>query len=197
MSMAFALEYAQEYMRNKNGWKNNECGVQFEATPPWEAGQHYIGIDDGGVEGGSGTTASLKEVPTLIVGVWRRPEHLYQKDRRPNLALPIDKYLLGAYTLYDLERMVIVCNPSQKLYGLHHNWEFMNGLNTRYGLPSASKGGTFCLHLTYMGRGRMERLGVEAPGGSSADPQLWYGYRLRFRGLLREQPTNNSAYALG
>lgn len=184
-----------EWLREKYDWQPNQCGVQFDALPPAEAGQFFVALDDGGVEAGDDRTASLKEIVNITVGIWRKPEHLSQKDRRGNLKLPLDKYLLGAYTLHDLERKVIVYNPTSGNHGLHDNWVFMNGLNTRYSLPHVEAGGTFCTPLRYRGKGRMEFIGVE--GTLGADTQPWYGFRLRLRGLLREQPTNNSNYALG
>lgn len=195
MTMAYVLEYGQKWLRDKCGFKTNECGVQFDTLPPNDAASFYVGLDDGGVEGGTDATASLKEIVNITVGIWRKPEHLDQKDQRANLALPLDKYLLGAYTLHDLERKIIAYNPDQKLFGFHHNWVFMNGLNSYYKLPDATKGGTFCTPLFYRGRGKMEFIGTEILG--TGDTQPWYGYRLRFRGLLREQPVNNANYALG
>lgn len=196
MSMAFALEYGMEWLRSKYSWQPNQCGVQYDALPPAEAGPFYVSLDDAGVETGPDATASLREILNITIGIWRKPEHLAQKDRKGNLALPVDKYVMGAYTLHDLQRMVLVGNPSQGLFGFHQNWLFMNGLNTRYGLPSVGDGGTFSTPLFYRGRGRMEFIGIEGTTASQ-DAQPFYGYRMRFRGLLREQPTNNSAYALG
>jgi hypothetical protein len=198
MSMAFGLEYAMEYLREKNGWEPNQCGVQYDLQPPAEAGDFYVALDDGGIEAGTDATPSLKEILNINVGIWRKPEHLAQRDQTGNLSLPLDNYVLGAYTLHDLERRVVVYNSDQKKYGFHHNWELMNGLNSRYKLPDTDNGGTFCTPLFYRGRGKMEFIGTEVSGPSeTSDTQPWYGYRLRFRGLLREQRVANSAYALG
>ena len=193
--MALALEHTAEWFRGVYAWKPNECGVQYDAMPPNEAGQFYVAIDDGGVEAGRDETAALQETLTLVIGIWRRPEHLSQKDRRANLKLPIDKYLLGAYTLHDLERMVLIFRASgePKLNGLHQNFEFMNALNNRYNLPHAELGSKFNLPLFYRGRGRMETVGLDDQGTVNA----FYGYRLRFRGLTRVQVTNNANYAIG
>ena len=195
MTMAYVLEYAQEYFRAKYSWKSNQCGVQFDALPPAEAGPFFVAIDDGGVEAGDDRTASLKEIINITIGIWRKPEHLAQKDRKGNLALPLDKYLIGAYTLHDLERLVIAYNPNEKSFGLHDNWVFMNELNTRYNLPGIN-GGQFATPLRYRGRGRMEFIGIES-STVGQDAQPYFGFRLRFRGLLREQVTNNSSYSLG
>jgi hypothetical protein len=178
--MALALEHTQEWLREKNGWKFNECGVNYDALPMLQdAGQFYIAIDDAGVEVGNELTDSVKEVLTLTIGIWRRSEHLSQRDRRFELKMPIDKYLLGSWTLYDLERVVML----PYLNGLHANYSYLSSLNTRYNLPDADYGATFIRPLFYKGRGRMETYGVD-DGGSI---QTWYGYRLRFRGLDREQ----------
>jgi hypothetical protein len=193
MSMALALQYGTEWLRTKYGFTATQCGVQFDALPPNDAGQFYIALDDGGIETGPDNTAALTETLNITVGIWRKPEHLALKDKRGNLQLPIDKYLIGAYTLHDLERKVIVERPSEKMYGLHQSWSFMRGLNERYALPHLVDGDVFFTPLFYRGRGRMETVGIERgilPDGS-VDAQTWYGYRLRFRGLSRTQATNN------
>ena len=97
MSMALALEYCQEYLRTKYGWKENEVGVQYDAVPPPNAGLFYVGIDDAGVDTGNDETDALKESLTITIGIWRRPEHLLY-DRRAHLKLPTDGYLIGAWT---------------------------------------------------------------------------------------------------
>ncbi len=187
MSMALALEFAQEYLRGKNNWQPNECGVQYDALPPNEAGQFYVAIDDSGVETGPDTTSSLREILTITIGIWRRPEHLSLKDRKGLLKLPVDKYLLGAYTIHDLERAVIL----PRLNGLHQNWKFVNELNTKYELPHPEYGDKFFLPFVYRGRGRMETVGNDTETGAVV---AWYGYRLRFRGLAREQSMSANCY---
>jgi len=180
MSMSLALEHCQQWFREQNDWKNNECGVNYDALPMLQdAGQFYVAIDDGGVETGNETTDSILEVLTLTIGIWRRKEHLTQRDRLAQLKLPSDKYLLGSWTLSDLERTVLL----PRFNGLHTNYAFLEGLNTRYNLPSEDYGARFYRPLIYKGRGRMETFGVDDGGAE----QIWYGYRLRFRGLHREQ----------
>lgn len=199
MSMALSLQYGAEWLRAKYGFKPNECGVQEETLPPNDAGMFYIGLDDGGVEGGPDNTEALTEVLNWTIGIWKKPEHLQLKDKRGDLQLPRDKYLVGAYTLYDLERRVIVDRSVNGRFGFHKNWQFMNGLNERFSLPSESDGDKFYTPMSYRGRGRMEKMGVERGGlpDGGVDVQLWIGYRLRFRGLMRTQATNNANKFIG
>lgn len=190
MSMALVLEHTAEFLRKYNGWTYEQCGVQYDAVPMLQnAGQFYIAVDDAGVETGNDSTDSLKEVMSITVGVWRRSEHLSQRDRRGNLKLPFDKYLAGAYTLHDLERTIIV----PRLNGLHANYTYVNELNTRYNLPDPDAGPVFHLCFMYKGRGRIETYGVD----DANTIQTWYGYRLRFRGLTREQRLRHSTQAQG
>lgn len=187
--MSLALDFCQVWLRDKMGLKSNECGVQFDCQPPNDAGQFYIGIDDGGVEAGPENTNSLRETLNINIGIWRKPEHLSQKDRKGILQLPRDKYLLGAYTIADLERKVIV----KRLNGLHHNAEFLLALNEYYGLPDVNLGSAFNTVLWYKGRSKMQFLSVDVDANTA---QPWYGYLLRFRGLVREQRLV-STYASG
>lgn len=189
MSMAFALEYGMEWLRSQNNWKPNECGVQMDGLPALDAGAFFISLDDGGIESGIEGTDVLAETLTMIVGIWRRPEHL-TRTQRGQLKLPHDKYLLGAYTLHEMERQVIV----PRLKGFHLNYDFMNGLNSRYNLPHAQNGAAFINPWMYRGRGRMETVNMD--DGSSTG-QDWYGYRLRFRGLGRLQKLRSNTDAVG
>lgn len=198
MSMALALEFTTEWLRSKHGWKPNECGVQFEAQPAYDAGQFYVALDDSGVETGPDETDSLKEILTITIGVWRRPEHL-MKDKRGILKLPHDQYLLGAWTLHELERSVIVHKTGGSTQvnkdGLHNNWSFMSELNSRYNLPNAEYGAKFTQPLRYKGKGRMVTTTVG--GEPNSEIQAWYGYLLRFRGLYREQKMRDNLDAIG
>jgi hypothetical protein len=190
MSAALALEHIQEWLRAKNGWKSNQCGVQYEAMPALDAEDFYVAIDDLGTEPGNELTDSLKEIYSFSIGIWKRAEHLSIKDLRGNLKLPQDEYLLKSYTLHDMERAVVV--PAGG--GLHANYLFLESLNNRYNLPDATLGAAFNRPLFYKGRGRMEPLGVDDGNTTKA----WYGYRLRFRGLDREQRLRDSStQALG
>lgn len=194
MGMAMALEYIQEYLRATYGWQPNECGVQEDALPSLHAGNFYVAIDDAGVETGDERTDSLKEILNITIGIWRRPEHL-NKNVRGNLKLPLDKYLLGGWTIAELEQKVKVHRreTGSDKKGLHNNWVFRSMLNTRYNLPDPVYGADFKTCLTYRGRGRMEKVAVEG----TTDLQAWYGYRLRFRGLYREQKLDGSTDAIG
>lgn len=192
MSMAFSLQYGAEWLRTKNGWTVQQCGVQFDALPPNDAAPFFIALDDGGVEGGPDNTEALTEVLNWTIGIWRKPEHLQLKDKRGDLQLPRDKYLVGSYTLHDLERKVMVANPTNNLFGFHKNWAFMKGLNERFALPHVVDGDAYFTPLSFRGRGRMEMIGIDKgmlPNGE-VDAQCWFGYRLRFRGLQRTQATN-------
>lgn len=188
--MALVLEYTAEHFRKYNGFKHNECGVQYDAVPMLQdAGKFYVAVDDAGVETGNDTTDSIKEVLSITVGIWRRSEHLSQRDRIGRLKLPFDQYLAGAYTLHDLERAVIL----PRLNGLHANYSFVNELNTRYNLPDPDNGGVFHMTFMYKGRGRIETYGVEDGNAITT----WFGYRLKFRGITREQKLRSSSQAQG
>lgn len=189
MSMSLALEFTQEWFRDKYKWKWNECGVQFQSIPSYSAGAFYVSIDDAGVETGREDTESLMETLSLNIGVWRRAEH-FMKDQLGQLKLPDDVYLAGAKTLHQLERQVILNNK----YGLHKNYVFMTALNERYNLPSEVHGAEFIFPFVYRGRGAMESQVLDT---AKTQDQVWYGYRLRFRGLAREQHLHLSTHALG
>jgi hypothetical protein len=194
MSMAMALQGMTEWLRDHYGWKANECGVQFDCIPPFDAGNFYVGLDDSGVETGPDETDSLKEILTIRIGIWRRPEHLL-KDRLGEMKLPFDKYLLGAVTLNELERKVVVHRRAGVLlHGFHNNWSFVSSLNTRYNLPDDTYGAKFLQPLRYRGKGAMESIVMETQSGTM---DAWYGYRLRLRGLLREQKQNIATDAIG
>jgi hypothetical protein len=195
MSMALALEFTAEWLRQKNGWQPNQCAVSNDAVPAYDAGQFFIAVDDAGVETGTEVTDSLKELLNLTIGIWRRPEYV-ARDRRGLLKLPNDLYILGAWTLHDFERLIIVHKTAdqEKRNGLHNNWAFLSALNTRYNLPSSENGAEFRTPLTYRGRGRMESVVLDNRSGES---QPWLGYRLRWRGLYREQKYRTAEDAIG
>lgn len=194
MSMALALEFTAEWLRDKHGWTVQQCGVQYDAIPAMDAGPLYVAVDDAGVESGDASTDSLKEILTITIGIWRRPEHL-MKDKRGILKLPTDKYLIGAYTLAELERTVLVHNSAiAGKNGLHHNWAFVNGINARYNLPNDQEGAGFITPWSYRGRGRMESIAID---NGSQQPDSWFGYRLRLRGLQRETKIRAATDASG
>ena len=193
MSMAMALEYTAEWLMEKNSWTNNQVGVQPDAIPPNTAGPWYVAIDDSGVETGEDATDALKEILTITIGIWRRSEHL-QNDRKGILKLVKDKYLLGAWTLHRLERTILIHKSGAEIKnGLHNNYSFLTGLNLRFNLPNEADGAEFRMPWNYKGRGRMETIGL-------ADEQAihaFYGYRLRFRGLMRLQKLRRTEDAIG
>lgn len=189
MTMALVLEFTRDWFRAKYGWKQNECGVQFESKPSFSAGNFYVSLDDQGVETGRDDTESLFELVTISVGIWRRSEH-FMKDQLGELKMPDDKYLLGSKTLHRLERDIVLNNR----FGLHKNYSFMNALNTAYNLPSEVHGADFRFPFVYRGRGSMVTTFTE--GGNNM-PITWYGYVLRFRGFAREQKLHDSTFALG
>lgn len=197
MSMALVLEHTQEYLREKYGWKPNQCGVSFRSEPQLQdAGDFYVAIEDNGVEAGNVETDSLKEICNITVGIWRRPEHLV-RDMRGNLSLQFDKYLIGAWTLHQLERAIMVHKTiagTASLFGLHANYTFLSELNARYNLPSEDNGAKFITPLFYRGRSPMETVALDSTGDSI---NAWFGYKLRFRGLSREQKLRGTTDAIG
>lgn len=194
MIQPLVLEFVQHWFRSKYGWKPEHCGVQELALPSIGARSWYVAFDDGGVEAGPEETDSLKETVTITIGIWKQPEHL-MADQRGTLKLPHDKYLLGAYTLGELEQKVKVERTVHNgLFGLHKNYLFMNALNEYHNLPDFNLGATFTKPFYYAGRGTMETMGYS---DGSPTPQAWYGYRLRFRGLLREQLCHQPTYGIG
>jgi hypothetical protein len=195
MSMALALEFTQTWLRDRFSWKWNECAVSHDALPSYDAGNFFIAIDDMGVETGSEVTDSLREILNIQIGIWRRPEFL-AKDRRGLLKMPQDLYLLGSWTLHDLERAVIVHKSGDptKPNGLHNNWSFRTALNTYCNLPNENDGAEFITPWNYRGRGRMESVTLDNRGG---EDQAFLGYRLRFRGCMREQKLRETEDAIG
>jgi hypothetical protein len=195
MTMPLCLEFTQSWLREKYGWKWNECGVEFESIPSYSAGQFFVSIDDAGVETGRDDTDSIMEILSINIGIWRRKEHL-MNDQRGMLKLPQDFYLLGSRTIAKLERQVILPNSSNgPMYGLDKNYDYLRELNTYWQLPSAENGATFTEPFRYRGRGSMETRALTDNQGNNE--QIWYGYKLRFRGLKREQIIHRSGYALG
>lgn len=195
MGMALALQGVVEWLRDKNSWEVNQCGVQYDAIPAYDAGPFYVAVDDAGVDAvGNEDTDSLAEILKITIGIWRRPEHL-MKDKRGDLKLPTDKYLIGVWTLHDLERTVLVHRSAGTIKdGLHGNWSFRTFLNGRWNLPHEEYGAEFLTPLRYRGKGAMQTLTLE-DGGT---PDIaWYGYRLQFRGLKREQKMRLATDAIG
>lgn len=185
MSTGMALEFTRDWLRDKYGWNYTNCGVHFDAVPPLEcASPFYISIDDGGVESDDSDTDSLKEIVSIRVGIWRKPEHLHQ-DLRGMMKLPNDLYVFGTKTLEMIERQIVVHKSATayEKHGLHRNYQFVNALNTRYNLPEELLGDKFKHPFRYRGKGQMEELGMVGKTGV----QTWLGWRLRFRGLSRTQ----------
>lgn len=179
MSMGMALEGVRDWLRDKNGWTNQECGVMFRCVPPNRAGQKFIAIDDGGVETGPANTYGLTEIYNIEIGIWRRPGHL-PKDMLGQAMLPEDLYLPEISTLNDLERRVI--------FWLHFKKELPPYLNAKYGLPDEGRGDIFQEMLTYRGRTK-----VETAQPDEGQPGLVFiGRKLRFRGLKRIQKITDS-----
>jgi len=185
MGMSMALEYCQDWFRKKNGWKANECGVQYEYKPALDAGNFYIAIDDAGIEVGNELTDSIKEILRINVAIWMRPEHLAIKDLRGTLKITNDPYLIRSFMLTDYYQRVML--PSWN--GLHANYLFMQALNAYFSLANSEMGVQFNRPLFYKGRGRIETLGIADDNSTSA----WFGYVLTFRGLDREQNLRSGA----
>src|SRR5687768_9998809 len=200
MGMSLALEFMVEWLRDKYDLQSNACGIQPESHPAFDAGRTYISVDDDGVEGGREDTDSLKETLSVTVGIWIRSEHL-MKDRQGAVLKPSERYIEGARTLYDLEKMVKVHQSSSgsglltvnNRHGFHGNYAFMSALNSRYALPDPEKGADFKSPLRYRGRGRLEPLALQ----DGQKVQAWLGFRLRFRGLYREQKFRTENDAIG
>ena len=193
MSMDLVLEGVQEWLREKYSWANNQCAVQYNAEPTVDSGQFFVGIDDAGVEESSGDTDCLAEIFSIQIGIWRRPEHIVP-DRRGKLKLNTDKWLLGAKTLASLEQKIKIHNSGQSgKNGLHRNYAFKDYLNSYWSLPSSTQGSIFVSPLIYGGRTRMETVGLL----DGSNPKAFYGYRLRFRGLLRTQKLRSADDAIG
>lgn len=198
MSMAMGLEFVTEYLISKNeGWTKDHVGVQPDAIPPYNAGPWYIALDDSGTEGGNDETDSLKETLNITIGIWRRSEHLLN-DRKGLMKYPNDKYLIGAWTLHRLERAVVVHKSMTPVKnGLHNNWGLVSGINERYHLPNEEDGAGFLFPLRFKGRGRMETVGFPGPESNPTAATVFFGYRLRFRGLTREQKMRDTTDAIG
>lgn len=196
MSMAMALEFVRDWLREKNGWNYTNCGVHQDAEPSLEAASpFYVSIDEAGVESPDSETDSLKETLSIRIGIWRKPEHLFQ-DKRGILKLPSDIYLTGSFALAEIERKIIVhkmAAGAQK-HGLHRNYQFVQALNQRYNLPDEGLGDKFNFPFRYLGKGAMEELGLI---NSQGNVQTWIGYRLRFKGLAREQKMRQITDCIG
>lgn len=184
MSMGMGLHGIQDWLRQEYGWKANQCGVQYRCLPPATAGDYYVAIDDAGVETGPEETDALTEILSPEIGIWRRPSGK-PADRLGLLKLPEDIYLNSIYSNTNLERMVICpTREDTSKGGLHMNWGFVTFLNSKFELPSADLGAGFLSPLIFRGFSRFETVGIP---GKSNDPDVFYGRRLRFRGLKRIQ----------
>lgn len=184
MSLGMGLHGVRDWLRSQYGWKENQCGVQYQCLPPASADNFYIAIDDAGVETGPEETDALTEVLNIEIGAWRRPGGK-PADRLGMLKLPQDLYLAAVHTNTDLERAVITpTGASRDKGGLHKNYGAMNFINTLFRLPDADLGAGFMEPLHFRGCGRFESITVP---GKSSDPDVFYGRRLRFRGLKRIQ----------
>jgi hypothetical protein len=184
MSMGMGLHGVRDWLRTQFGWKENQCGVQYQCLPPATADQFYVAIDDAGVEVGPDETDALTEILNIEIGVWRRPGGK-PADRLGMLKLPQDIYLAGIYTNTDLERMVLCPTGAAKNKGgLHKNYGFLTFVNTLFGLPDDDLGAAFMDPLNFRGFSRFESIAIP---GQSTDPDVFYGRRLRFRGLKRIQ----------
>ncbi len=192
MSMGMALEGIRDYLRREYEWDHNQCGVQLETLPPATAAQFFIGLDDAGCIGGDPQTDSLKETLEIEIGIWRRAGDK-PSDRKGQLKLPHDMYLGKVYTLTDLERLVMVPKASSAGGGLHKNYRLLQYINQKFELPNEESGPGFVTPLNFAGYGRLETRTIE--GGSG--PIAFYGRKLRFRGLTREQLLRGSRSTTG
>lgn len=184
MSMGMGLHGVRNWLREQFGWKENQCGVQYQCIPPAIGEQYYIALDDAGVETGPEETDALTEILNLEIGVWRRPGGK-PADRLGLLKLPTDLYLNNIYSNTQLERMVIVATgPVKQSGGLHMNWRLPLFINELFKLPNDDEGAGFLGALTFRGYSRFESIGIPGQGN---DAVAYYGRRLRFRGLKRIQ----------
>lgn len=181
MSISLVLQGVRDYLRAEYQWRPEECGVTPNAEPIPTAGQFFVGIEQSGVETGLESTDSLKETFTVEIGIWRRAGSR-PPDRFGTLHLPSDLYLANAHTLHELQRKVVVSINGQG--GLHKNYRFLTFLNSLFGLPNLDDGPDFTTPLQWLG-GQMRPEGIQA--GQNDNGPAFIGYRLRFRGLLREQ----------
>lgn len=191
MSMALVCEGLQSWFREKYQWKPNQCGVQKDGIPAADAGPFFVSIVDRNVEAGNEETDSLKETCNVSIGIWRKPEHL-MSDRKGMNVHPNDKYLTGIWTLYALERAVLVPRHQGNRWGVHKSYDFLNYLNTLYSLPSEDYGDAFKTPLAYRGRTQQQTIAYY----ENNNEQVWLGYYLQFRGCYREQALRYSDRAL-
>jgi hypothetical protein len=171
MSIGMVLEATRDWLRARNSWKFDQCGVCDEGYPFEKSGQLFVGIDEDGVTAGPANTYGLTETFQLSIAVWRRPGHL-PKDMYDQMVIPEDRYLPELSTLHQLERRV--------MFWLHHRWEFLNYINEKYKLPDAGRGDKFTEALTFAGSSKKEVYVVR-------EGVAYMGRRLRFRGLKRIQ----------
>lgn len=179
MSISLVLQGVRDYLRAEYQWRQNECAVTTNAEPIPTAGDFFIGVEQVGVETGQEATDSLKEAFTVEVGVWRRAGSR-PPDRFGELRMPSDLYLANMHTLHELQRKVVVSSAGAG--GLHKNYRFRTFVNSLFGLPNLDDGPEFTTPLYWLG-GALRPEGVEVGEGGPA----FFGYRLRFRGMLREQ----------
>lgn len=175
MSMGMVLEGVCDWLRARNGWGVKECGIADGTFPFAATGQFFVGIDEDGESGGNAETNALTEVFSIEIGVWRRPGHL-PKDMHGQMLVPQDRYLPEIKTLHDLERRVKVF--------LHHRWELVQALNTKYGLPDSGRGDNFITSLVWQSTSRKD---AYVAGTSAQNAIAFVGRRLKFRGLKRVQ----------
>lgn len=172
-AMSLVLEGTRDYLKTQNSWDTTQCEIQDQGTPPAVAGEFFVALDDGGVETQGEDSELLREIQLIEISVWRRLGG-YAPDKVGVMLLDTDIYRNTIETLSTLERKVV----SQ----VHGDWALRVAINTQFGLPDATLGGEFTSSFRYKGRSRPERVVIP-----DAEDDVYLGYRLRFRGMLRNQ----------
>lgn len=192
MSMGMALEGICGYLQREYDWDHNQCDVQLETLPPASCGRFFIGIDDAGCIAGDSQTDSLKETLEIEIGVWQRSGGM-TSDRMGQIKLPENKYLKNTKALDKLIRLVVVPKANSSGGGLSANYRLLKYINEKFSLPNEENGPGFITPLFSAGYGRL--LTITIDGGSG--PIAFYGRKLRFRGLTREQLLRGSRSTTG
>jgi hypothetical protein len=169
------LTGVRDYLRETNGWKFHQCGIQYRSSPPQLARGFYVALSCSGVQGGPAGNHYLKETYALTLGIWKESGVL-PADLVGHAQLNSDEYQKGSETLDSLERKLID--------QLHQAQEVRNVVNGKFGLPG-SNGGEFLLPFHYDSGGDDEL--VSPFGGQQGTAAQYLGRRLRFVGFTRNQ----------
>lgn len=181
MELGTVLKVVRDQLRLKFSWKKAHCRVVPNGEPLERSPEFFVGLCDGGIEGGIEDGYFEYEKFRIEVWVWRRLGQ-YSKDRHGNAMLDEDPHLANIQLPSGLERRV-------KKF-IHMNYALMNAINTEFGTGTSDAGSGLQHPFVYQGSSRTQVQNANDGGTSVAS---FAGRQLRFSGGLHVDPIDEDS----